>query len=124
MTAQQPIPDEIVKMTKSWHFYFRTWWFFHYLIGIVGVISAITVANNPKFLQGVPLLLDSLAWLSAICVTLLTFLEPKKRARAYVAAWRILYKEVGTFRYGSSDNPATLFETVKKGEDIIAQLDV
>ena len=123
MAASQLIPEEVEKIGKAWHFYFRTWWFFHYFIGVAGVVSAITVANNPKFLQAMPFVLDGLAWFSAICVSLLTFLEPKKRARAYVAAWRVLHKEMGSFRYGSSPDAIPLFDAVKKGEDIIAQSD-
>ena len=58
MAASQLIPEEVEKIGKAWHFYFRTWWFFHYFIGVAGVVSAITVANNPKFLQAMPFVLD------------------------------------------------------------------
>lgn len=120
---QNDIPQEILKLNASWHFYFRTWWFVHYTIGISGVIAAITVANNPAFLQPYPTLLNGIAWLSAICVALLTFLEPKKRARAYAAAWRILHEKIGSYRYGQGAEAAELFVAAKEAEEIIARLD-
>ena len=126
MTMELPvndIPPEIKDLHKSWHFYFRSWWFFHYLIGIVGVVAAITVANNPAFLQPYPIQFNGIAWLSAVCVSLLTFLEPKKRARAYAAAWRTLHEQIGLYRYGEDADPAKLFKAAKEAEEIIARLD-
>lgn len=117
------IPPEINKLHGAWHFYFLAWWLVHYAIGIIGVVSAITVANNPTFLVPYPLVLNGLAWLSAVCVSLLTFLEPKKRARAYAAAWRILHEQVGCYRYGQDTNPAELFKAAKRAEKVIANLD-
>ena len=56
---------------------------------------------------------------------ILTFLEPKKRGRGYVAAWRLLHEEIGKYKY--SDNPENgieqLFITIRQCEEIIARLD-
>ena len=71
-----------------------------------------------------PMLLNAISWLSALCVSLLVFLEPRKRARAYTAAWRLLHNEVGKFRQGEPGAPATaLFEVIVSGEDLIARAD-
>ncbi len=124
MEKTNPIPPHVERIYTSWNFFRKLWWFYHYLIGVVGVVAAITVANKPQVLEEIPVLLNSIAWLSALCVALLTFLEPKKRARAYTAAWRLLHKEIGKFQHGaSSENPATLFEAVSQGEEFIAKLD-
>lgn len=119
------IPQEVLDIEKVWSKLFHRWWFYHYLIGILGALSAVTVASNPQILLKVPYSFDVLAWLSAICVSLLTFLEPKKRGRGYVAAWRILHEEIGKYKYSSDPdkNVEHLFETVRKGENIIANLD-
>ena len=122
---QNEIPKEVIDIEKAWSKLFHRWWFLHYLIGILGAFSAVTVASNPQILLKVPYSFDILAWASAICVSLLTFLEPKKRGRGYVAAWRLLHEEIGKYKY--SDNPeegvGQLFVTIRKGEEFIARLD-
>ena len=118
------VPPEIQKLHGSWHFYFRAWWLVHYVVGIVGVMSAITVANNPAFLGPyTSVITNGLSWLSAVCISLLTFLEPKKRARAYAAAWRILHEQIGCYRYEKDISPAELFKAAKRAAGIIAGLD-
>jgi hypothetical protein len=118
------VPHDVQKIYDAWVFFRRSWWFFHYAIGITGVIAAITAANKPQFLQDPPILLNAIGWLSAVCVATLTFLEPKKRARAYSAAWRILHKAVGTYRHTSpTPSAAMLFEAISQGEEVIAKLD-
>jgi hypothetical protein len=123
LSVEQPIPLEVTKILKSWNRLFRLWWFFHYFIGVVGVVSSIVAANRPQFLVGIPPSLEILSVVAAICVVLLTFLEPKKRARGYVAAWRILHEEVGKYKYGSISNPTYLFEKIGDGEKIISNID-
>lgn len=118
------IPPDVERIYRDWNWYRKVWWLLHYLIGIVGVVAAITVANKPMLLQAEPAVLNSIAWLSALCVNLLVFLEPRKRARAYTAAWRLLHKEIGKFRHSTPESPPTnLFETIAQGEDLIAKLD-
>lgn len=121
--SEPSIPDDVNHLYKSWVFYRRTWWALHYFIGISGVIAAITSANKPQFLEGSPAILNSISWFSAVCVAVLTFLEPKKRARAYAAAWRILHKAIGVHKHGHSANQVDLYEAISQGEDIISKLD-
>jgi hypothetical protein len=124
MPDHNSIPAEVSRIYDSWERYRRIWWFIHYLIGIVGVVASITVANKPHLLQSQPLILNSIAWISAMCVTLLVFLEPRKRARAYTTAWRLLHQEIGKFRHSQTEeSPTVLFEAVAKGEEHIAKLD-
>ena len=122
--TSNPVPPDVERIHKSWVFFRKSWWLCHYVVGVVGVVAAITVANKPLVLQDLPLLLNGIAWLSAICVSLLTFLEPKKRARAYTAAWRVLHKAIGTYRHSASpQDPAILFDAVTQGEELVAKLD-
>ncbi|HUP60324.1 MAG TPA: hypothetical protein VNA69_07880 [Thermoanaerobaculia bacterium] len=112
------------RIYRDWNWYRKLWWFLHYLIGSIGVVASITAANKPQFLQAFPDVLSGIAWLSALCVTLLVFLEPKKRARAYAAAWRLLNTETGRFRNAPANTPpASLFDVIAQGEEFIAKLD-
>lgn len=124
MTANNKIPEDVERIYRDWNWYRRVWWFLHYLIGLLGIVSSYTVASKPQVLQGIPLLLNSIAWVSAVCVGLLVFLEPRKRARAYTAAWRLLHTAVGKFRHDRKQiAPDVLFDAISHGEEFIAKLD-
>jgi hypothetical protein len=118
------IPPDVEHIYNDWNWYRRVWWFLHYLIGIAGMMASLTVANKPQFLQDAPLFLNAIAWLSALCVGLLVFLEPRKRARAYTTAWRVLHKRIGEYRHGTEPGSKTnLLEGISQGEEFIAKLD-
>ena len=118
------IPADVEQIYRAWNRYRKIWWRLHYLIGFVGVVASITAANKPQFMEGYPEWLNGIAWLSALCVALLVFLDPKRRGVAYTAAWRILHKEIGQFTHGSGDiPPVRLFDAIAQGEEVIAKLD-
>lgn len=118
------IPTDVERIHNDWNWYRRVWWFLHYFIGLLGIVASLTVANKPQILPELPLLLNSLAWISAICFGMLVFLEPRKRARAYTSAWRLLHNVIGKFRHdGKQAAPDILFDAITQGEEIIAKLD-
>ena len=118
------VPPDVQFIYRDWNWYKKMWWFLHYLIGGIGVVASITTANRPFFLHSLPALANGIAWISALCVALLVFLEPKRRARAYAAAWRILHKEIGLFVHGAANAaPNRLFDAIAQGEEHIAKLD-
>lgn len=122
--AVRDIPEEIKALVDAWHKYFHRWRFAHYVLGILGTVSSITVASNPKILASVPYSLDTLAWLSAVCIALITFLIPSKKAKSYVSAWRILYDAVGRYKHDPQVPTATLFDAVASGEKLIDGADI
>ena len=119
----RPLPEEIEQLLTAWYKYFHKWWAVHYFLGIIGTICAITVASQPKFLLDIPYLLDALAWISAICMALITFLMPSRRAKAYVAAWRLLNDACNRFKLDQQFPIQELLDAVKKGEEIIGRSD-
>lgn len=124
MTTSNKIPEEVQRIYDDWNWYRRVWWFQHYLIGLLGLVFSCTVASKPQVLHDIPLLLNSFAWLSALCVGLLVFLEPRKRARAYTAAWRLLHTAIGKFRHDRNQvAPDVLVDAITQGEEFIARLD-
>ena len=114
------LPNEIEQLLLAWDKYFHTWWAVHYTLGITGTISAISVASQPKFLLGIPYLFDGFAWISAVCIALMTFLMPSRRAKAYVNAWRILNDACNRYKMDGNYQISELLNAVKKGEEIIA----
>jgi len=120
---KRDVPQEVSKLLKAWYGYFHRWWVVHYFLGIWGTIFAISVASNPKILQAVPYCIDVFAWLSAICIALLTFLMPSRRAKAYKMAWRTLLDAVNRFEHDDSFSIQRLFDAVGTGEDYIEKTD-
>lgn len=123
MIKRRSIPTKIQRVLDLWERYFHTWWCIHYVLGIGGTIASITVASNPKFIVGVPSLLELLAWISAICIALITFLLPSRRAKAYVEAWRLLHDAVTRYEEDESYELQELLNAARKGEELIGQSD-
>lgn len=124
MQTSREIPKKITDLHHIWNKAFNRWWVYHYFLSIAGIIASITVASNPKFLSGYyPEMLSILAWLSALCMMLITFLMPSRRARAYVAAWRLLYDACSRYELDDTYPIKELIDNVKKGEDIISSSD-
>jgi len=117
------IPEDIEKLRQSWFFHYREWRGYHYALGVVGTICAITVASNPKFFQDIPYILEGAAWISAICIALLTFLMPSRRAKAYIDAWRILNNSCNRYKMSEDYTVEQLLDAVASGENTIATSD-
>jgi hypothetical protein len=123
MTEFNVVPEEFIKRTVTWHKLFYRWWFIHYAIGLTGTLAAMSVAANPKFLGGWEHTIGLLSWLSALSVASLTFLDPKKRARTYVAAWRLLEAEITKYKYKETNNIQGMLDAIKEGEEMVAEMD-
>jgi len=123
MTNARTIPQEIQRQLSDWDKFFRRWWVYHYALGVSATIFSITVASNPKLLQPIPNLIETLAWLAAILVALITFLTPSRRAKAYLAAWRTLHLACARYTADPNSPLQDLLDAAKKGEDFISQSD-
>ncbi len=113
------VPDEIDVHRRVWVRFNRRWKTLHYTLGIVATSFAITVAAQPGFLKAVPYLLEGIAWICAVCVALMTFLMPSRRARGYVAAARLLTDACNRYRLDPSFKIKHLLDAVKAGEAMI-----
>ncbi len=121
--TSRTLPTEIEQLLLAWDKYFHTWWAVHYGLGITGSVCAITVASQPKFLLALPHLGEGFAWISAICIALITFLMPSRRAKAYVNAWRILNDACNRYKLDEKYTIEELLNGVKDGEGIIGTSD-
>lgn len=115
------VPEEIDVHRRLWVHFYRRWKALHYVLGIVATCFAITVAAKPGFLKSVPYLLEAVAWVCALCIALITFLMPSRRARSYVAAARILTDACNRYRLDPNFKMKHLLDAVKEGEDLISR---
>ena len=124
--TKRELPKDVAETLDFWlHHKFR-WWRLHYGLGITALFCSVTVASRPKLanlLSVAPTVLDVLAWVSAICIALITFLGPTRRARAYVAASRVLSDARNRYVNDPTYPLEQLLDAVQQGEDIIARSD-
>lgn len=123
-TIEERIPPKrLTELRDAWFRYMTSWRVFHYALGIGGTIFATAVAAQPALLKSVPYLLDSLAWLSAAFIGVLTTARPHSRANAYAAAWRMLNDACNRYAIDSNFPVESLLEACTKGEQIIQSSD-
>ena len=125
MTTRE-LPKDVAETLDFWLHHKFKWWRLHYGLGIAALLCSVTVASGPKFehlFNAAPVLLDMLAWISAICIALVTFLGPTRRARAYVAAARVLSDARNRYVNDPNYPLENLLDAVQEGEDIIARSD-
>lgn len=115
------VPVEIEQHRAIWVRLNRRWRAIHYYLGGVATVCAITVASQPKVLGKVPMLLDSAAWVSAVCIALMTFLVPFRRAKGYVSAARLLTDACNRYRLDPSFKMKNLLDALREGEDLVSK---
>lgn len=124
--TKRELPKDVAETLDFWLHHKFKWWRLHYGLGIVALVCSVTVASRPQFanlFSAAPTLLDVLAWVSAVCIALITFLGPTRRARAYVAASRVLSDARNRYVNDPTYPLEKLLDAVQQGEDIIARSD-
>ena len=125
MTTRE-LPKDVSETLDFWVKHKFKWWKLHYGLGTIALVCSVTVASRPQFARlfsAAPMVLDILAWVSAICIALLTFLGPTRRARSYVAASRVLSDARNRYVNDPSYPIEKLLDAVQEGEDLIARAD-
>lgn len=124
--STRELPKDVAETLDFWLHHKFKWWRLHYCLGIAALLCSVTVASGPKFehlFSAAPVILDALAWISAICIAMVTFLGPTRRARAYVAAARVLSDARNRYVNDPKYPLNKLLDAVQEGEDIIARSD-
>ena len=120
------LPKDVAETLDFWLRHKFKWWRLHYGLGVAALLCSVTVASGPKFehlFNAAPVVLDVLAWISAVCIAMVTFLGPTRRARAYVAAARVLSDARNRYVNDPAYPLKKLLDAVQEGEDIIARSD-
>lgn len=121
LKTPREVPPNIDEHLAIWVRCHRAWSTCHYLLGILSTLFSITVASQPEGLKEIPRLMSILSWLSAICVGLMTFLLPMRRARSYVKAARVLTDARNRYRHESAFTIEQLLNAVRDGEEHISK---
>ncbi len=118
------MPTEVAGTLSVWIALYRRWWKYHYILGIIALVSSITVASRPQLQHLLPTqFANILAWVAAVAVGLITFLSPSKKARAYVSAARLLSDARNRYESDPDYPIQKLLDAVAKGEDHISRAD-
>lgn len=123
MHIERTPPERLAKLRDAWYRFMTNWRVLHYSLGIGGTVFATAVAAQPALMKNVPHLLDSLAWLSAACIGVLTTSRPHSRANAYAAAWRLLNDAVNRYALDPSYPVEQLLQAATEGERAIQASD-
>ncbi len=116
---ERDIPKDIAERLTAWQYYFKTWFFWYYLFGIVSIVSSLTVAYM-AFAISNPKLIAILSLVAATSTALNYFLMPYKRAKGYVQAWRILSAAMIEYKTDEKTDIKVLHQAIRDGEDKIA----
>lgn len=117
------IPEDIDARSRAWLRLYQKWYTIHYVIGIAGIVSSVTVAARPQFVSGIPYFLEILAWMSSIAIALLAFLAPIRKAKVYANAWRLITDACGRYKHDDSVPTEKLYDAMKRGEGLIGGSD-
>ena len=114
---EQKIPVAVQSRLNGWFYAFWGFTICHYLFGIGGVIaSCLAASTTDKTTQQVA------GVIGAMCVSIIGFVQPDRRFRQYVTAWRLLDNKVNLFRYNLI-TPKQLIDTMDLSEKIIGQFE-
>ena len=118
ITPKPLIPDAEGAL-RAWGKFFVGLSILHYILGIGGTLLATAVAAKAAFFDASTM--SVLAWLSAVCVGLLTLLAPLKRAKLYHTAWNHLGDVYRRYRYTAAVSADEVLDAIKAGEDMVGK---
>src|SRR5262249_2758159 len=112
------VVDQISSREKAWFTYFHWWRRTFWVCGVLAATFS-TLAASSASGRAAPYFAVS----SSVCIAVLGFLSPQRRANGYVAAWRIV--STALLRYGAGEcSVSDLIAAVDQGEAIIGEVDV
>ena len=112
------VPEKYKSLQKEWKLKEQAWSFVHYGLGISSALLAAASTGlkvPPSFLSSVDT--ATLAWASATLATLLTFLSPASKRKAYTEACDHL--RLARFRYENQSD--ALSDAIETAQSIVAR---
>lgn len=109
---------EVTERHWSWFKFFQRWRGTFWTCGVLAATSSALAASDKVAGSWSPYY----AVLSSICIAVLGFTNPQRRANAYVAAWRMVSIALLHYKAGSS-TVYDLVATVDRAEALIGEMD-
>lgn len=111
------VVDKISDRHAAWFGYFQKWRATFWVCGILAATASALAASSVAG-RAAPYF----AVASSVCIAILGFTNPQRRANAYVAAWRIVGSAL--LRYAAGESAVSdLVSAVDRGEAIIGEID-
>jgi hypothetical protein len=117
---KEPVLIEIETLLKSWERQTKVLRALHVLLGLIAIISSVTVAS--RLITPESTMMAGIAWLAAITSTILTYMGLEAKSNNMRTAWRILNTAV--LRYREDKDMKKLIEAYERGEEIIGDVKV
>jgi hypothetical protein len=118
MADEAAVLREIESRHKRWFMYFKFWKHLFWTCGVLCVTSSTLAAAEKVSGNAAPYF----AVLSSVCIAVIGFSGPQRRAQSYVTAWRALGSALMRYKAGACDLLAVL-EALDAGEKAIADGD-
>ncbi len=123
-TRKREVPEKIMKLVQKWNLHAGLLRFVHVTLGVIAIISSITVAS--KLIPNDSNLLSPIAWVAAVSAALLIHLNLETKSNHYRTAWRTLNAAV--LRFENEDNDKFTIEDLdtayKTGEEMIGDVNI
>jgi len=119
--AGTPLDQVLGKISRrhyAWFRYFQLWRATFWTCGIVGVGASVMAAAEKVSGTGAPYF----AVVSSLCFAVIGFMNPQRRANAYVSAWRVLGTTLLRHEAGQCDI-SDVIAAMDRGEAAIGEAD-
>jgi hypothetical protein len=114
------VPPEIIKQLHRWNFHSRVLRISHFVLVLIATICTVLVAAKLTVFQQA--LVQWLAALSAVSVSLISAFDLGSKANRMKWAWRKLNAAVILFQEDSDTTIKQLIKAYEKGEEIIGDV--
>lgn len=115
------LPKEIQRQLRRWEGLFILARSTHLLLGLLNTTAFVIIAGWVGVLA--PSIIVALAATAALCSALQQALRPGSKANKYRKAWIELFHVSNKYKYDLTITEADLFDAVKRGEDIMGELE-
>jgi hypothetical protein len=115
------LPLEIKTQLKRWEWLFIAARMTHILLGLLNTTSFVIIAGWAGVL--LPSTIVALAATAALCSALQQALRPGSKANQYRKAWIELFHICNKYKYDLTITESDLFDTVRRGEEIMGELE-
>jgi hypothetical protein len=114
------VPSEILKQLQRWNFHARVLRISHFILVMTATVCTVLVAAKLTVFQ--PELVQWLAALAAVSVSLISAFDLGSKANRMKWAWRKLNAAVILFREDPNITIRHLLKAYEKGEEIIGDV--